>query len=111
MITITCDSGCEGGGQVACLPDGSFDVGGAREPTACIATQVANSDFKGYGSIHGVTATVLTVTCEAGFNGGVNGDASPVLKAWERSSGADVHPSVVQRLKSKVLSPSPEWDH
>eukprot|EP01043_Picozoa_sp_COSAG02_P036657 COSAG02_NODE_2700_length_8207_cov_2.292057_2_plen_846_part_00 len=92
VVTIRCDSGYEGGGQVACLPDGSFDVGAACEPTACIATQVANSDFKGDGSIHGVTGTVLTVTCEAGFNGGGQWRCEPSLEGMGAFIGSGCSP-------------------
>ena len=92
VIAITCDIGYEGGGQVACLPDGSFEVGAACEPTACSASQVANSNFKGDGSINGVTGTTVTVNCDAGFNGGGAWRCEPSLEGVGAFIGSGCSP-------------------
>ena len=68
-VTVTCHNGYTGGGTWTCGNDGNFS-GTACTASSCTATQVANSDKSGAGSITGNTGNTVAVTCNQGYTGG-----------------------------------------
>jgi len=68
-VAVTCDAGYSGSGNAVCGTNGSFSTVSCSV-NSCSATQVANSNKKATGSITGTTGASVTVTCDAGFNGG-----------------------------------------
>ena len=71
VVAIVCDTGYTGGGDITCGDDGAFYPDGMFcVATACMATEVANSDYAIPYSINGVTGDSVAVTCDSGFEGG-----------------------------------------
>ena len=68
-VQVSCDAGYAGGGTWTCGADGTFTGSGCSQ-TSCTATQVANSDKSGAGSITGVSGDTVQVTCNVGYQGG-----------------------------------------
>ena len=76
IVTIVCDQGYSGGGNITCLPVGVFETT-TCEANSCAATQAANSDHAAEGAIAGVTSATVSVTCIAGFEGGGDWTCEP----------------------------------
>ena len=68
-VTVNCDDGYTGGGTWTCGVDGNF-TGTGCSISACTGTEVANSDKAANGSITGNVGDTVSVTCNAGFQGG-----------------------------------------
>ena len=91
VVTVTCNDGYEGGGGWTCGADGSFTMNADASLCTlpgCTASKVDNSDHSGVGSITGATGSVVSVSCNDGYEGGgdwtcqANGD-------WSKADGAD----------------------
>ena len=71
VVTIVCDNGFSGGGDVVCQTSNLFTdltaVGCIALP--CVHTDSPHSDKSHTGSISGKTTDAVTVTCDAGYTG------------------------------------------
>ena len=68
-VEVQCDAGYTGGGTWTCGSNGSF-TGTGCSASACTATEAANSDQSGAGSITGNTGDTVAVDCDDGYDGG-----------------------------------------
>ena len=65
-VTVTCDEGYEGGGDVQCTPEGRFTRAVCR-PNPCLPTEILNSNRELDGSIVGFTGDVVEIECDTGY--------------------------------------------
>eukprot|EP00939_MAST-03C_sp_MAST-3C-sp1_P001343 g1343.t1 len=73
VVTVTCDVGYEGGGDVTCQADGTFTVVTCTEKSnVCTSTSVDNSDKDADDAVNGSIGDVVFVTCDEGYAGGGN---------------------------------------
>ena len=75
-VSITCDTGYSGGGNIECLNTGQFEETTCT-PNECQSTSVDFSDFDTDNSVQGVTGDIITITCSRGYSGG--GTSSTLL--------------------------------
>ena len=66
IVTITCDEGYSGGGDVQCMPNGEFTTV-TCDPNPCTSTQVQHSDRAATGSVVGSTGDTVTIICDYGY--------------------------------------------
>ena len=70
VVTVSCDEGYSGGGDISCQTDGTFQST-TCEANSCDPYQVSHSlSYKETGSIVGETGDTYNVYCDEGYAGG-----------------------------------------